>query len=221
MPNSETKKDKAYQVIKKAIISGQLESAKIFSIKELAETFDVRGTPAREALVILASEGLIEPIPRIGYQVKSLSVHDMFEIFHLRSVLEVEGAGFAAERITDDDIRLLETNNHLEQELVLSLQSDKSAHSYNEGYALNLEFHLIIARASGNHRLANMVENLQNELELVLGYDPHIARVEIAAAAAIQHYEIIERLRRRDKLGAQEVMKKHIEIAKNNSLIRF
>ena len=221
MPKSVTKKDKAYQVIKKAIISGQLESAKIFSIKELAETFDVRGTPAREALVILASEGLIEPIPRIGYQIKSISVHDMLEIFHLRSVLEVEGVGLAAERIADDDIHLLGTNNRLEQELVISLQSDDSTHSYNEGYALNLEFHLIIARASGNHRLANMVENLQNELELVLGYDPHIARVEIAAAAAIQHYEIIERLRRRDKLGAQEAMKKHIEIAKNNSLNRF
>ena len=99
MPNSETKKDKAYQVIKKAIIDGQLESAKIFSIKELAETFDVSVTPAREALVILASEGLIEPIPRIGYQVKSLSVHDALEIFHLRSLLEVEAAGIAAEKI--------------------------------------------------------------------------------------------------------------------------
>ena len=221
MPNSGTKKDQAYQVIKKAIISGQLESAKIFSIKELAETFDVGGTPAREALVILASEGLIEPIPRIGYQVKSLSVHDMLEIFHLRSVLEVEGAGLAADRITDDDIRLLEANNRLEQEIVISLQSDNSTHSYDEEYALNLEFHLIIARASGNNRLADMVEKLQNELELVLGYDPHIASVEIAAAAAIQHHEIIERLRRRDKLGAQEAMKKHIEKSKNNSLNRF
>jgi len=219
--NSVTKKDKAYQVIKKAIISGQLESAKIFSITELSETFEVGGTPAREALVILASEGLIEPIPRIGYQVKSLSVHDMLEIFHLRSVLEVEGIGLAADRITDDDIRLLEANNRLEQELVISLQSEKSTHSYNEGFALNLEFHITIARASGNNRLADMVEKLQNELELILGYDPQIARVDVAAAAAIQHYEIIERLRQRDKPGAQEVMKKHIENAKNNSLIRF
>jgi DNA-binding GntR family transcriptional regulator len=221
MPKSITKKDKAYQELKKAIISGQLESAKIFSIKELAETFDLSVTPAREALVVLESEGLIEPIPRIGYQIKSLSVHDMLEIFHLRSVLEVEGVGLAAKRITDDDIHLLEANNRLEQELVISLQSDHSTHSYTEAYALNLEFHIIIARASGNYRLAQMVERLQNESELILGYDPHIARVEIAAAATIQHHELIERLRQRDKLGAQEVMKRHIEHAKNNSLNRF
>jgi len=221
MPNSITKKDQAYQEIKKAIISGQLESAKIFSIKNLVADYNLGLTPAREALVILASEGLIEPIPRIGYQVKSLSINDMLEIFHLRSILEVEGIGHAAEKITDNDIRLLEENIRLEKELVISLQSDNSALSYEEGHALNLEFHITIARASGNKRLADMVEKLHNELEIVLGYDPQIARVDIAAAAAIQHYEIIERLKRRDKLGAQEVMKKHIETTKNNSLIRF
>jgi DNA-binding GntR family transcriptional regulator len=221
MPNSVTKKDKAYQVIKKAIIAGQLESAKIYSISELLETFEVGGTPAREALVILASEGLIEPIPRIGYQVKSLSIHDVLEIFHLRSVLEVEGTGLAAKRITDDDISLLEANNHLEQELVLSLQSDKSTHSYHEGYVLNLEFHLTIARASGNNRLVDLVEKILNELERVLNYDPRIAEVEKAVSSVKQHMEIIEGLRRRDKLGSQEAMKMHIEDVKNLYLSRF
>ena len=221
MPNTGSKKEKAYQVIKQAIIAGQLESAKIYSITELSETFEVGRTPAREALVILASEGFIDPIPRSGYQVKSFSVHDMLEIFHLRSVLEVEGAGLAAERITDDDISLLEANNRLEQELVLSLQSDKSTHSYNEGYVLNLEFHLTIARASGNNRLADLVEKLLNELERVLVYDPHFAEVEKAVASAKQHIEIIDGLRRRDKLGSQETMKKHIENTKNLYLSRF
>jgi len=221
MSNSKTKKDKAYQVIKKAIIAGQLESAKIFSITELSETFEVSRTPLREALVILVSEGLIESIPRFGYQVKSLSVHDMLEIFHLRSVLEVEGVGLATERITDDDISLLEANVSLEQELVTSLQSDRSTHSYDEGHALNLEFHLTIARASGNYRLANMVEELMNELERVLNYDPRIAETEKAAASVKQHNEIIEGLRRRDKLGSQEAMKKHNEDVKDLYLSRF
>ena len=221
MPNSVTKKDEAYQVIKKAIIAGQLEAAKIFSITELSETFEVGRTPIREALVILASEGLIEPIPRYGYQVKSLSVHDMLEIFHLRSILEVEGAGLAAERITNDNISLLEANNRSEQEIVLSLQSNKSTHSYDEGYVLNLEFHLTIARASGNKRLADSVEKLLNELERVLDYDPRIAEVEKAVASAKQHMEIIEELRRRDKQGSQEAMKKHIESTKNLYMSRF
>ncbi len=214
MPNTVSKKDKAYQAIKKAIIAGQLESAKIYSITELSKAFQVGRTPAREALVILASEGLIDPIPRSGYQVTSPSIQDILEMFHLRSVLEVEGVGLAAGRITEDDIYLLEENNRLEQELAKSPHTDKSTLSYRKGYELNLEFHLTIARSAGNNRLVNLVEKLLNELERVLAHDPYIAEPQ-------QHAEILEGLTRRDKLGSQEAMRKHIEDTKNRSLNRF
>jgi DNA-binding GntR family transcriptional regulator len=214
MPNTISRKEKAYQAIKQAIIAGRLETAKIYNIMELSQTFEIGRTPAREALVILAAEGLIEPIPRSGYQVKSLSVQDMLEIFHLRTVLEVEGIGLAAERITDEDIYLLEENNRLEQELLLSPHSNVSTHSYHKGYELNMEFHLTIARASGNNRLADLVEKLLNELERVLAHDPDIAEPQ-------QHIDIIEGLKRRDNLSSKEAMKKHLEDTKNRSLSRF
>ena len=214
MPNTVTKKDQAYQAIKQAIIAGQLEPSQIYSITELSEIFKVGRTPAREALVILTSEGLIEPFPRSGYQVKSLSIHDILEIFHLRSVIEVETVGLAATRITDDDIRLLEENNRQEQELALSTRTHESNRTYRKAYELNLQFHLTIARASGNNRMADLVEKLLNELERVLAQDPYIAEPK-------QHVEILEGLKRRDKLGSQEAMKKHLEDTKNRSLSRF
>jgi len=214
MPNTVSKKEIAYQAIKQAIIAGQLESAKIYSIMELSEIFEVGRTPAREALVILASEGIIDPIPRSGYQVKPLSIHDLLEIFHLRSVLEIEGAGLAAGKITNDDIHLLEENFRQEQEIALNPPPDVSAQSYRVGYDLNLEFHLTIARASGNSRLVDLLEKLLNELERVLAHDPYIVEPQ-------QHTEILEGLKRRDKLGAQEAMKKHLEETKNRSLSRF
>jgi len=212
MPNTLSKKEKAYQAIKQAIINGRLESAKIYNITELSETFEVGRTPAREALVILTSEGLIDPIPRSGYQVTSLSIHDLLEIFHLRSVLEVEGVGLAAGRITEDVIKLLEENSLEEAEL--SLHSDGSALPNRKGYNLNLEFHLTIARASGNNRLVDLLEKLLNELERVLAHDPQIAEPQ-------QHTEILECLKRRDKLGAQDAMRKHLEDTKNHTLSRF
>jgi DNA-binding GntR family transcriptional regulator len=214
MSNTLSKKEKVYQAIKHAIITRQLEPGKIFTITELSEAFGGGKTPAREALVILASEELIDPIPRSGYQVKSISIHDLLEIFHLRSVLEVEAVGLAARRITDADIHLLEENNRQEQEIALYPNSDVSAQSYRKGYDLNMEFHLTIARASGNSRLVDLVEKLLNELERVLAYDPHISDPH-------QHIEILEGLKRRDKLGSQEAMKKHLEDTKNQSLSRF
>jgi DNA-binding GntR family transcriptional regulator len=214
MPNTISKKEKAYQAIKQAIIAGRLEPAKIYTITELSEPFEVGRTPAREALVILASEGIIDPIPRSGYQVKPLSIQDLLEIFHLRSILEIEGVGLASGKITNNDIYLLEENIRQEQEMALKPRLDVSAQSYREGYDLNLEFHLTIARASGNSRLANLVEKLLNELERVLANDPYIIEPQ-------QHVGILERLKQRDKLGSQEAMKKHLEDTKSRSLSRF
>jgi len=214
MPNTVSKKDKAYQAIKQAVIAGQLEPAQVYSITELSETSKVGRTPAREALVILTSEGLIEPYPRSGYQVKSLSIHDVLDIFHPRSVIEVETVGLAAKRITDDDICLLEENNRLEKESALSTRTHETNKTYRKGYELNLGFHLTIARASGNNRMADLVEKLLNELERVLAHDPYIAEPK-------QHVEILEGLKRRDKPGSQEAMKKHLEDTKNRSLSRF
>jgi DNA-binding GntR family transcriptional regulator len=77
-----------------------------------------------------------------------------------------------------------------------------------------LKFHLTIARAAGYNRLVDLVEKLLNELERVLAYDPNISEPQ-------QHAEILEGLKRPDKLGSQEAMRKHLEDTKNRSLSRF
>ena len=214
MPNTISKKEIAYQAIKQAIINGRLEPTRIFTITELSERFELGRTPAREALVVLSSEGIIVPIPRSGYQIKPISVQDLMEIFHLRKVLEVEAVGLAAIKITDGDIKLLEGNNRQERDLAIGLNSSESAKKYRKAFDLNLKFHLTIARASGNIRLAGLVENLLNELERVLVQDPYIAE-------PYQHGEIIDELKKRDKLGSQEIMKKHLEETKKRTLDRF
>ncbi len=214
MPNTITKKDRAYQAIKHAIIAGELRPGEIYSITELSETFAVGRTPAREALVILASEGLIDPIPRSGYLVTPVSIRDVLEVFHLRAVLEVEAVGLAVDRITEDDIRALEENNRREREVLAAQRATPSSPSYRAGYELNSEFHLTIARASGNLRLASLVEQLLNEMERILARDPYIADPQ-------QHVGILDGLRRREKLAAQNAMRQHLEDTKNRLLGRF
>ena len=214
MPSTITKKDRAYQAIKHAIIAGELRPGEIYSITELSETFAVGRTPAREALVILASEGLIDPIPRSGYLVTPISIRDVLEVFHLRTVLEVEAVGLAVDRITEDDIRALEENNRREREVLAAQRANPSSQSYRAGYELNSEFHLTVARASGNLRLASLVEQLLNEMERILARDPYIADPQ-------QHVGILNGLRRRDRPAAQNAMRQHLEDTKNRLLDRF
>jgi DNA-binding GntR family transcriptional regulator len=109
---------------------------------------------------------------------------------------------------------LLEENNRQEQEIALNPNSDVSAQSIRKGYDLNLEFHNTVARVSGNNRPIELEEKLLNELERVLAYAPYIADPH-------QRAEILEGLKRRDKLGSQEAMKKHLENTKNRSLSRI
>ena len=214
MPKNRSKKEIAYQAIKQAIINGELEPGRLYTITEISEKFTVGRTPAREALVILSSEGLVVPIPRSGYQVKPISAQDLMEIFHLRRVLEVEAVGLAAERITESEIAILEDNNRQEQDLAKSLGSNESTDKHRKGFLLNLGFHLTIAKASSNNRLADQIENLLTELERVLVNDPYIAEPQ-------QHREIIDCLKNRDKHGSQEVMKKHLEDTQNRTSSRF
>ncbi|HDD62743.1 MAG: hypothetical protein DRI65_17650 [Chloroflexota bacterium] len=214
MSKNVSKKEIAYQVIKEGIISGILEATNIYTINDLFERFDIGRTPAREALVILASEGLIVPIPRSGYQVKPISVQDLMEIFHLRRVLEIESVGLATERITGSEINILQDNNRQEHALAGSLISSETSEKYRKGFVLNLEFHQTIAKASGNKRLEKMIVNLLTELERVLVHDPYLAEPG-------QHSMIINQLRERDKLGSQETMKVHLEDTENRTLSRF
>lgn len=207
------KKEKAYQIIKQAIISGDLISGNIYNLNELSNMIDVSSTPTREALLVLENEGLIDPIPRTGYLITPITIRDLQEIFHLRSVLEVEAIRLAVENITEEDIKYLEENNRIESELFAKTNQNNGG-EYTHAYQLNLEFHLRIAAASGNKRLEKLIERLLSEMERILARDPFIVYPK-------QHVAIIKALKDRDVKAAKEAMIEHIENTKSRLLDRF
>jgi DNA-binding GntR family transcriptional regulator len=140
-----------------------------------------------------------------------ITVRDVLETFHLRTVLEVEATGLAVDRISEQDIRALEQNH---QQELLAAQDGIAASSYQKGYELNREFHLIIARASDNSRLVRLVEQFIDEMERILALDPHITGPQ-------QHTELLDALKRRDRAAAQEAMRRHLEETKARILGRF
>jgi len=206
-----TKKDRVYTLVKDAIISGDLEAGHIFSIDELSQRFKSGKTPTREALIVLTHEGLIDPIPRSGYLVTPITIKDVLEIFHLRTILEVEAIGLAVGRITEDHLAALRSS--LGEEAALS-RTMLGKGSYRRAYELNKEFHLAIAQASGNSRLMRLIEQHIDEMERILARDPYIIEPQ-------QHVGIIEALERRDKAAAQLTMRQHLEETKVRLMSRF
>jgi DNA-binding GntR family transcriptional regulator len=146
--------------------------------------------------------------------VTPISIRDLQEVFHLRSVLEVEAINLAVENITDEDIQFLEKNNQIETTLFAKSNQNGTSEDYIHAYKLNLEFHLRIAAASGNKRLAKLIEELLNEMERILARDPYIAYPK-------QHVAIIKALKNRDKKASKQAMIEHIENTKSRLLDRF
>jgi DNA-binding GntR family transcriptional regulator len=210
-----------YQQVRDKIVSGEIKPGAILTESGLSDEYGVSKAPAREALVLLGHEGLVESMPRTGHVVATFTVQDVLETFHLRSILEAEAAGLAAERITEEGIAALLKNNG--EEFALSERAHDAAilrivaHEdgfYERACELNTEFHQLIAQASGNRRLADLVKRLVEDMRRMLAFNSHLVTPQ-------QHLEIIEALKLRDRAKAEQAMKRHIEETKSGLLDRF
>jgi GntR family transcriptional regulator, rspAB operon transcriptional repressor len=211
MSATQTKKDWVYQQIRKAILSGELKAGEILNEGELAQRYGTGKTPTREALIVLSYEKFLEPMPRVGYIVAKPSIQDVLETFHLRMLLEVEAIGMAAERISEEEIRQLEQNNQEENELGSRYSGSELK---SKAYEVNRDFHMIIAKAAGNGRLAQTVRQMIDDMERMLSEDPYLAD-------PAQHREMLECLKGRDKEGAQAAMREHLEETRSRIVNRF
>lgn len=208
------KKEKAYQQLKDAIISGDLSPGEIYTLTDFSERTQISSTPTREALLSLESEGLVDPIPRTGYMITPITIRDVLELFHLRKILEGEAIMLASEHITTEIIKLLEKNNRTESLLEAGMAQESDEENYISAYQLNTEFHMIIAHASGNMRLEKLIGRLLVEMERVFARDPLVAYPQ-------QHIAIIEALKKHDAEAANKAMIDHIDNTKKRLIDRF
>lgn len=205
-----TKKEQVYERIRRAVIAGELKPGEILNEAEIAAQFESGKTPTREALLLLTHEGMLESLPRVGYIVSKPTMQDILETFHLRILLEVEAIGLASERLTAKDIQRLQDNNREEEHLAASTNpSDKAMAS-----TLNRDFHLTLARLSGNARLAALIQHLVDDMERMLVNDPYLIDPG-------QHKSILEALEAGKKRLAQESLRQHIEETRTRILNRY
>src|SRR4030043_882449 len=95
-------RQKAYERIKKAIVTLRFEMGKNLNEKELSSEFKLGRTPIREALQQLANEGLVVVVPRKGVYVSTVSLTDFHKLLDARIMLETYCARKAATRITGE-----------------------------------------------------------------------------------------------------------------------
>jgi DNA-binding GntR family transcriptional regulator len=185
------------------IITGTFRPGERLDEQSLAARFEVSRTPIREALMQLASTGLVELQARRGAFVASLSFKDVVERFEVMAALEGMCGALAARRITEPLQRELEKAH----EDCVREASHEKADAY---YYANERFHHIIYEACQNAFLAEQAQQLHARLKPYRRLQLR-ARSRVANSLA-EHQGIVDAIRVGDSDRAERLLREHILI---------
>jgi GntR family transcriptional regulator of vanillate catabolism len=194
------------------------EFATGFHLQEipLAEQIGVSRTPIREALIILAKEGLLEPGPKRGYKVRTFSIEEVIEAYDVRATLEGMACRVIAERgLSDDDARTLQNCVELGDEMLGRGMFGEA--ELNTWVEMNNTFHTILVRATRNAMLEGFIDRTQ---QVPLASARHVAvykhdqqNFEQTKGAQEFHRGIVNAIMRRQSGRAEHLMREHIYTA--------
>jgi len=185
------------------VVEGNIPDGGRVPERQLCEKFGISRTPLREALKVLAAEGLIELLPNRGARVRALSERDIEELFDIMGGLESLAGRLASENITDAEIAEIE---RLHYEMYgYYLHSDM--HNY---FLVNQRIHESIVAASRNETLRATYATFAGRIRRVR-YTANFARQRARWAEAMREHEmILDALRRRAASELADILFHHL-----------
>lgn len=199
--------NRVYDHLKHEILTQQLPPGALLQESELGERFHVSRTPVREALRTLLGEGLIRRQGRF-YQVASISVREIRDLFEVRDALERSAVRLFIERAPDSALNLL--HNIIERQAAALESRDRTTFT-----SLDREFHLGIAENAQNPLLLQQICAVHDRVMLI-----HGRRIETTPTwfdgVITEHKRIVNALGRRDITVADGEMRYHL-----NSVVRL
>ncbi|MCX8085743.1 MAG: GntR family transcriptional regulator [Rhodocyclaceae bacterium] len=167
----------------------------------LADEFGISRTPLREALKVLAAEGLVVLKPRRGCYVAQLSERDLDEIFPVLALLEGHAAEQACRRLSSADFARLEA-------LHAELERHAAAHDTDRFFEANQAFHNALQSLAGNRWLSQLIDDTRKFLKLTRRDSLRLeGRIEQSLA---EHRQLLAALARRDAAAVCQAMQAHI-----------
>jgi DNA-binding GntR family transcriptional regulator len=187
--------------IRDMIVEGQLEPGSKISEKHLCELFEISRTPLREALKVLAKEGLLELLPNRGARVAKLTRKDLEDLFHVMGALEGLAGELASGQVTEAALNEIRALHH--EMLAHRARGDRAAY-----FHANQAIHDAIIAAADNRVLSLQYENLRGRIRPAR-YMANVTR-ERWDEAVREHGEILEALSRRDGPRVRELLRQHL-----------
>ena len=190
------------QRLRQCIVEGQIAPGAKLNERELAEQLRVSRTPLREAIKMLAAEGLVELLPNRGAVAAALSERDVADTFEVIAGLEGHSGELAAARITEPELTEIRALHY--EMLAAFTRRDLSAY-----YRLNAQIHERINAAARNPVLAQTWRTVNARLQ-ALRFRSNLHEGKWQRAVE-EHDEMIERLAARDGAGLRALLVRHLE----------
>lgn len=217
MPNDQSLFDPLWtrvaDPLRRAIIEGVLPPGELLSENRLAAEYGVSRTPVREALRLLMEEELVEMLPGRKVRVAVPRAENVHEIYDIRLVLESE----AIRRLVRDPGAA-----SVCQRMDKACEQSDRALASRDLKALaeaNEDFHAALVSALRNGRLLAQYRAIHNLITLYRHQSLHSEGW--AEDATAEHRPLLERLRTRDETGALDLLRTHIERARDVVCRRF
>ena len=171
------------------VFDRQLAPGEWIDEKALADSWQVSRTPLREALKVLAAEGLVELVPHRGCRVVELSEDDADALFPVMAQLEGRCAFEAASKASDDELHRLRLLHD-------ELERHAAAHDIDGYYRANHDFHCFVQALAHNRWLDRVTNDLRRFMRLMRGRQLALpGRVE---ASINEHRVLIDAFEQRD-----------------------
>ncbi|MBJ7329901.1 MAG: FadR family transcriptional regulator [Solirubrobacteraceae bacterium] len=209
--------DKVASALTESILDGTMRVGdKLPPERELCEQFGVSRPVVREAVRSLIAKGLLADHPRRGHVVaalepgavtESLMLYvrghelDYAHLLEIRAVLEVEAAGYAAERATDTQVEALRA----------AFAGLADGMEPREAAEVDVGFHRAIAEATGNAFFVILIDALREPL--IDAQLPTLADPKIVKTARRAHKKILTAIADHDAAAARDAMRAHLDLA--------
>ncbi len=205
MTESRPIREIAYDVLKKAIITGEIPAGERIVETEYADRLHISRTPLREALRKLERDGLVEYVMRRGVVVHAFTTEDVDQIYTIRNSLEMLTLPYIIENATAEDIAAL-------REKLAAMDALISRDDIEGLSPLARDFHTCLTAISGKNRILRVIE----------GQDEYIRRFSAMAiqqenrrsSAHEEHHKLVDLVEKKDLPALEELMRHHIERSK-------
>ncbi len=187
----------AYRAIKDYILNGRLDESTRLTEEFLSQQLGISKSPIREALTRLESERLIQIEPRRGAFLRKFTIKEIGDLYDLREALEVYAIGKA--ELTPALIAAL-------RESVERFRAYLDANDKPRYIEEDVQFHGLIAAASGNQLLAETLANVQHQVWLFRRKTYDLSRSNAIAS----HTKLVRALEEGRKDEAERLMREHV-----------